>query len=79
MERVIARELTLIGSHGMAGHRFPRLFGMIEAGRLDPAQLVSHRTDLEGGARLLMGMGDSAGVDEPTCAGDGGIAVIDRF
>ncbi len=72
MDRVIARELELIGSHGMAAHRFPRLFGMIETGRLDPGALVTQRLDLAGGAACLMAMADGG-------LADGGIAVIDRF
>ena len=36
MERVIARELQVLGSHGMAAHAYPELLGLIAAGRLDP-------------------------------------------
>jgi alcohol dehydrogenase len=56
----------------MAAHRFPRLFGMIETGRLDPGALVTQRLDLAGGAACLMAMADGG-------LADGGIAVIDRF
>ncbi|MCR9221850.1 MAG: zinc-dependent alcohol dehydrogenase family protein [Alphaproteobacteria bacterium] len=72
MERVIARELEILGSHGMAAHRFPQLFDMIAAGALNPGALVTDRLDLEGGARLLMRMGEGA-------PAQGGVAVIDRF
>ncbi|MEQ8604091.1 MAG: zinc-dependent alcohol dehydrogenase family protein [Marivibrio sp.] len=72
MGRVIARELELIGSHGMAAHRFPQLFEMIAAGALDPARLVTQRLSLEDGAALLMRMGEPGGAPH-------GVAVIDRF
>lgn len=72
MGRVIARELELLGSHGMASHRFPRLFDMIEAGLLAPEKLVTKRLSLEEGADALQRMGEEAPFD-------GGIAVIDRF
>jgi len=70
MGDVIARELELRGSHGMAGHRFPPLFRMIQAGRLDPAALIGRHVTLAEGADRLMAMDDTP---EP------GIAVITSF
>lgn len=72
MARVIARELQLFGSHGMAGHRFPRLFDLLARGKIDPGRLIGRRLDLTEGARALMAMGEGG-------ATDGGIAVIERF
>ncbi len=47
MELVISRELTVVGSHGMAAHRYPRMLDMIADGRLQPARLVARRITLE--------------------------------
>ena len=43
---VIARELEIVGSHGMAAHAYPRLLRMVADGRLDPARLVTRRLTL---------------------------------
>lgn len=40
LDRVIAYELELLGSHGMQAHRYPAMLGMIAAGQLDPQRLV---------------------------------------
>ncbi len=40
LDRIIAYELELLGSHGMQAHRYPEMLGMIAAGQLDPARLV---------------------------------------
>jgi alcohol dehydrogenase len=47
MELVIARELELIGSHGMAAHHYPRMLAMIADGRLDPARLIARTVTLD--------------------------------
>lgn len=43
---LIGRELTIVGSHGMAAHAYPRMLGMIADGRLDPARLITRSIDL---------------------------------
>ena len=40
VDRIIAYELELIGSHGMQAHRFPELLAMIADGRLHPERLI---------------------------------------
>jgi alcohol dehydrogenase len=70
MDRVVAHELELLGSHGMQAHEYPRLLAMMASGRLDPARLVTQRVDLAEGIGILTRMGEF-----PTT----GIAVIDRF
>lgn len=70
MGRVIGYELELIGSHGMAGYRYPELLGMLESGAIDPSKLISRKITLNEGAELLMKLEHHA---------EGGIAVIDRF
>lgn len=47
MELVIARELRIIGSHGMAAHAYPRMLAMIADGRLAPDRLISHTITLD--------------------------------
>ena len=48
LDMVYARQITLHGTRGIGAHRFAALMGMIEAGRLDPARLVTHRIGLSG-------------------------------
>lgn len=51
MERVIAWELDLFGSHGMPAADYPAMLRLIEAGVLDPARLVERTISLEDAAR----------------------------
>lgn len=41
MHRVIARELEVLGSHGMAAHDYPDLLNLVSAGRIRPDLLVT--------------------------------------
>jgi alcohol dehydrogenase len=53
MERVVALELELLGSHGMAAHDYPALLSLVAAGRLRPDLLVTREIGLgEAGAAL---------------------------
>jgi alcohol dehydrogenase len=56
MSLVIARELTIVGSHGMAAHAYPRMLAMIADGRLDPARLITRTIPLGDAPRALMTM-----------------------
>src|SRR4029077_1255697 len=40
MHLVIAKELEILGSHGMPTHAYGAVFEMIRAGKLQPKQLV---------------------------------------
>ncbi len=53
MDRVIAWELDLLGSHGMAAVDYPAMLALIEAGRLRPELLVERTVGLEEAAALL--------------------------
>jgi alcohol dehydrogenase len=53
MERVIAWELDVLGSHGMASADYPGMLGLVEAGTLRPQALVERVVGLAEGARLL--------------------------
>ena len=68
MDRVIAWELDLLGSHGMAAADYPGMMALIETGVLRPQLLVERTIGLEEAASLLPGF------DRATPAG---ITVID--
>lgn len=55
-DRVIAWELSVTGSHGMAARDYPAMMAMIESGRLAPDVLVGAVTDLQGAADALVAM-----------------------
>jgi alcohol dehydrogenase len=57
MDRVIAWELELLGSHGMQAHAYPSMLAMIVAGKLDPGRLIRTTIPLEGAAAELEAMG----------------------
>ncbi len=53
MDRVIAWELDLLGSHGMAATDYPGMMALIENGSLQPQRLVERTIGLEAAAALL--------------------------
>ncbi len=57
MDRVIAWELELYGSHGMAAHEYPPMLAAIAAGRLAPDLLVGRTVGLDGAADALAALG----------------------
>ncbi|MEN8233700.1 MAG: alcohol dehydrogenase catalytic domain-containing protein [Actinomycetota bacterium] len=68
--RVIGKELEILGSHGMAAHRYQAMLSMILDGRLDPDRLITRRIPLSAVTEALPAMGDGS---HP------GITVIDRL
>jgi alcohol dehydrogenase len=70
MARVVAKELEVIGSHGMQAALFPPLFDLMSQGELDPRSLVTRTCSLEEAA------GHLAAMDRERHAG---VTVIDRF
>jgi alcohol dehydrogenase len=58
MDLVIARELELLGAHGMAAHAYPQMLDMIAAGRLQPGRLVTDWIGLDHAPHALVAMGD---------------------
>ncbi|MDQ6846368.1 MAG: zinc-dependent alcohol dehydrogenase family protein [Candidatus Dormibacteraeota bacterium] len=62
MDRVIAFELELYGSHGMAAHDYPAMLELVESGALQPRRLVGSVIDLDGAPDALMAM-DAPGAD----------------
>src|SRR3954470_6260767 len=62
MDRVIALELALLGSHGMAAHAYPELLGLVAAGRLRPQDLVTREIGLDDAAAALATIGAEPGI-----------------
>jgi len=53
MDRVIAHELEILGSHGIQAFEYNRLLNMITAGKLRPEKLIGRRVSLEEGVAQL--------------------------
>lgn len=70
MDRVIADELEILGSHGIQAYRYAELLDMIRAGKLRPDRLVGKTISLDDALVELPAM------DEYRHAG---VTVIDRF
>lgn len=70
LETVYARQISIMGTRGIAASRFPALFGMISAGRLDPSRLVTRRISLAESSEAIAAMDRYQGA---------GVTVIDRF
>ena len=64
------KELELVGSFGMQAARFPAMLQMVEAGLLQPGQLVHGTMPIEDAGAALAAMG----VSSPP-----GIRVIDQW
>jgi len=64
MDLVIARELELLGSHGMAARTYPELLALVEAATLRPGDLITREIGLDEtpAALAAMGEGGPAGV-----------------
>ncbi len=61
VEKVIARELEVIGSHGMQAHRYPEMLAMIAEGRLKPQQLIGTMVSLDEAPAVLVRMNSFTG------------------
>ncbi len=61
MERVVALELEVLGSHGMAAHAYPEVLALVASGRLRPDLLVSREIGLEHAAQALDEVGRAPG------------------
>lgn len=56
MAPVVARELRILGSHGIQAHRYPALLTMIESGTLHPEKLIRRRISLDEAGTALSSM-----------------------
>ena len=70
MDKIIGRELEIIGSHGMQAHRYPEMLEMIRTKRLEPARLIAKCISLEQSLDELANMNDFRG---------SGVTVINDF
>lgn len=61
MDRVIAQELAILGSHGMPAVDYPAMLDLVGTGRLDPQRLVTRRIPLDEAGAALAGMDDPGG------------------
>ena len=66
MATVIARELEIVGSHGMSAAAFAPLLADIAAGRLDPAALIGRRIALDDAPAALAAMSSGVGTGSTT-------------
>jgi alcohol dehydrogenase len=70
MDKVIAHELEIIGSHGMQAFRYVEMFKMIKSGKLKPELLVGKTIPLDEAPHALMNMDKFENT---------GVTVINRF
>lgn len=60
IDKVIGRELEIVGSHGMQAHRYPEMLEMIRVGRLEPQKLIGRTISLRESPDALVTMNDHA-------------------
>lgn len=70
MHLVIAKELEILGSHGMQAHAYPEMIRMIHEEKLAPQKLITKRISLEEAVIELPSMDKFRG---------SGMVMIDRF
>ncbi len=70
MDRVVAHELEIFGSHGMQAFRYADMFEMIALGKLKPEMLVGKTISLEEAPQALVNMDKFENL---------GVTVINRF
>jgi alcohol dehydrogenase len=70
MDRVVAHELEIYGSHGMQAYRYNEMLEMIRTGKLQPEKLIEKTITLEESLTALPEMDRFQGV---------GVKVVDRF
>lgn len=70
MDRVIAHELEIIGSHGMQAHRYGDMLAMMQSGKLAPEKLIGQTISLEQSVAALMAM---------ECSSVAGVTVVTEF
>lgn len=61
MDLVIAHELEIVGSHGMAAHAYPAMLAAVATGGLRPDRLVTRRVELDAVPAVLAAMGEPPG------------------
>mgnify|MGYP000165061262 FL=1 len=56
MDKVIANELEILGSHGMQAHKYPEMLELIKNGKLKPELLIEKTISLEDAKEALPNM-----------------------
>jgi len=56
MDRIVAWELEVYGSHGMAAHAYPEMLAAVARGSLAPSRLVGRTIGLDRAAEALAAM-----------------------
>ena len=56
MDRIIAHELKILGSHGMQAHRYPAIWELMKEEKIDPSLLITDEVNLEKGIGILKSM-----------------------
>jgi len=70
MDKIIANELEIMGSHGIQAYKYSALLAMIQAGKLFPEKLIGKTISLEESLKELVNMDSFGGT---------GIKVINEF
>jgi alcohol dehydrogenase len=70
MHLVIAKELEILGSHGMQAHAYPEMIQLILEGKIAPEKLIGRRISLEQAVESLIAMDTFQ---------ENGMVMIDRF
>jgi alcohol dehydrogenase len=70
MDRIIAHELEIIGSHGIQAYKYSDLLEMIKSGKLHPEKLIGKTISLDESAGELTNMNNFAST---------GVTVINKF
>jgi alcohol dehydrogenase len=70
MDKVVANEIEILGSHGMQAFRYAEMFEMIKNGKLHPELLVGKTISLEDAPAALMNMDKFENI---------GVTVINKF
>ncbi len=58
MDKVLANELEILGSHGMQAYRYVEMLKMIDAGKLSPEKLIGETINLEESITVLTSMNE---------------------
>jgi alcohol dehydrogenase len=70
MDKVIANELEILGSHGIQAYKYPALLEMIKSGKLHPEILIGKTISLDESVTELANMNNFTGT---------GVTVINKF
>jgi alcohol dehydrogenase len=70
MDKVLANELEILGSHGMQAYRYVEMLEMIVAGKLSPERLIGKTISLEESISALTSMNDFSNT---------GVTIITKF